>query len=752
MRYFLIIIAFLISIPLLAQEKKDDDLKVGLVLSGGGAKGLAHIGVLKVIEEAGIRIDYIGGTSMGAIVGGMYAAGYNASELDSIFSSVNFDNILQDNLPRSAKTFYERDDSERYAIQLPFDNFILSLPSSLSKGQNTYNLLAQNLDHVNNIQDFSKLPIPFFCVATDIEKGEQILLEKGYLADAISASGALPSLFSPVPLEGKLLIDGGVVNNYPIDELRAKGMDIIIGVDVQDTLRGRENLKSAPDVLLQINNFRSIKSMENKKNATDIYIRPGIDSYTVVDFDKGMEILALGKAAAMEKYDELKDIASRQAKETKQPIKKYAGASAIHIAPSPDSLYITAVSITGNKNYTRSFILGKLKFDPPVQTTYKELYSGINNLSATDNFERVSHRLQKVGEDTMLRLGVQEATSTQSIRLALHYDDLYRTAGLVNFTKKQLLFKNDVLSADIILGDNLRYNFNYYIDKGFYWSVGFKSTLTTFDQSISARLLEETRPIELPGINNLSLDFLDVTTKLFVQTLFVKQFSLDLGVQHKFLDVETETVVSTIEGETNFIFDRSHLAGAYAQLKYDSLDKKYFPTSGFYFDGDFDLFLYSSDFNNTFSEFGIGNSEFKYAFGISPKFTGVFEIAGGFKVGGSDDRSLDFFLGGFGAKKVNNLVPFLGYDFLGISGDGYVKTGFELDYELFPKNHLSIAANFANVGYGIFRSNDFVPPPAYTGYSIGYGVETFLGPLQARYSYSPERKAGEAFVTLGFQF
>ncbi|MGK0385537.1 MAG: NTE family protein, partial [Patiriisocius sp.] len=141
------------------------DLSVGLVLSGGGAKGLAHIGVLKAIEAAGIRIDYIGGTSMGAIVGGLYASGYTASQLDSIFRTVDYNALIQDEVPRRAKTFYEKDESVKYALTLPFDSFEIAFPSGLSKGQNVYNLFSKLTAHVNTIDDFSALPIPFFCVA-----------------------------------------------------------------------------------------------------------------------------------------------------------------------------------------------------------------------------------------------------------------------------------------------------------------------------------------------------------------------------------------------------------------------------------------------------------------------------------------------------------------------------------------------------------------------------------------------------------
>lgn len=743
MRYLLFIVCIICPLYGYAQAGQDNDVKVGLVLSGGGAKGLAHIGVLKVLEEAGVRIDYIAGTSMGAVIGGLYASGYNATELDSIFKAVNFDNIIQDNVPRSAKTFYERDDDERYVITLPFDNFKLKLPSSLSKGQNTYNLLAQNLDHVSSITDFSKLEIPFLCIATDAEKGEQVILDSGYLPEAISASGALPSLFSPVYLNGKLLIDGGVVNNYPIDELRAKNMDIIIGVDVQDTLRSRANLKTAPEVLIQINNYKSTKAMIAKKKDTDIYFRPAIDAYSVVSFDKAPAIIASGRTEAIKQFESLKKIALRQ-----QPLKRK------RTKPMPkDSLNITAVTIRGNENYTRSYILGKLKLTPPLNVAYEDFSNGLNNLSATGNFDRIGHRIQKTEDGNVLDLELQESLSTQSIRLALHYDDLYRTAGLINLTKKRLFFKNDIASLDVIIGDNLRYNFDYYIDKGFYWSVGFKSSYTPFNQSVDARLIEDLQNVELPGLNRVTLDYQDLTNKIFLQTLFVKQFSLDLGIQHKFLDIETQTLTPTSEGETGIIFERSHLTGAFGQLKFDTLDTKSFPNNGILFDSDFDLFLFSSDSNNNFTELGIANAQFKYVTSFGRAFSLSTSFGAGFKIGGADNKSLDFFLGGYGAKKVNNLIPFLGYDFLSITGDGYVKALFDLDYEFLPKNHLNVSANFANVGDDLFSSpTNWLPPAAFSGYSLGYGSETLLGPVNVKYTYSPELQRGEWFVSLGFQF
>ena len=215
---FVLLLLFIFSINSFSQQTSPlgvEGPKIGLVLSGGGAKGFAHIGVLKEIEKAGIKIDYIAGTSMGAVVGGLYAVGYSAAQIDSIFVATNFQELVQDYIPRTSKSFYEKRNDELYALTLPFNKFKVSVPIALSKGMYNYNLITKLTQNVRNITDFSKLPIPFLCIASNIETGEQVVLNKGFLPEALLASSAFPSLFSPVNINGKMLVDGGVTNNYP---------------------------------------------------------------------------------------------------------------------------------------------------------------------------------------------------------------------------------------------------------------------------------------------------------------------------------------------------------------------------------------------------------------------------------------------------------------------------------------------------------------------------------------------------------
>lgn len=746
MKHLSLIFALFAVLLVRAQDPlPQEDLKVGLVLSGGGAKGLAHIGVLKELDKAGVRVDYVGGTSMGAIVGALYASGYSGVQLDSIFSTVDFDSLIRDDVPRSAKTFYERGDSEKYALTFPFDGFQLRFPSGISKGQNIYNLLSRLLFHVQDVDDFNELPIPFLCIATDVEQGKQVVLDKGYLPRAITASGALPSLFSPVMIGDTLYVDGGVVNNYPIDEVRAMGADVIIGVDVQDSLRTRENLRSALDVLVQINNYRTIEGMIPKREKTDIYISPNIEDYTVVSFSEGREIIDSGEKAAAIFEDALTDLALHQ-KPTERKQIDFNNAN---------SIYIDAVEIEGNQNYTRSYVLGKLKLKVPSEVTYKDFRDGVNNLAATGNFSGIEYRIESIEGDVSkkrLVFHVRESNFRTSFRLAAHYDDLYKSAALINLTRKRLFTNNDVASLDLIVGDNLRYNFSYYIDKGFYWSIGLNSRFLYFDKNIGLDFIES--ELEVPTtfqLNQIGLEYEDLSNQVYLQTLFQREFQLALGAEHKWLRYLSETIGQDENGNLRTLFENTHYFSAYGQLHFDSLDDKFYPSSGWYFLGDFHTYLFAEGLNTNFEPFSIAKAKIGYAHSFTPSFSTYITAEGGLRFGSSITQSLDFFLGGYGYTPTNNLIEMYGYEALELRGDTYLRSNLDLDFEFIRNNHLVFSSNIANIGDELFENGEWYKIRHY-GFAAGYGLDTFLGPLELKYAYNPEKGKSLWYVSAGFRF
>jgi NTE family protein len=739
----LILIFLFFPLCFYAQEEKAQDVKVGLVLSGGGAKGLAHIGAIKAIEEAGIKIDYISGTSMGAIVGSLYASGYNARQLDSIFNAVDFETLIRDEIPRGSKTFYEKNEADRYTLTLPFDNFKLGFPSGLSKGQNAYNLLSRLTVHVRDQEDFSKLPIPFLCVATDLETGAPVILESGYLPKAVVASGALPTLFSPVTIDGRVLIDGGVVNNYPVDELRAKGMDIIIGVDVQDGLLSRKDINSAVQVLVQINNFDTQRNMQEKRENTDLYIHPNIQDFSVVSFAEGKKIIESGYFAAKSQEGNLIQIANQQQKKNRPEI----------TFQKEQSFYIDKVQIEGSQRYTRSYVLGKLKLQTPSEITFEQFNEGINNLAATGNYKTIDYQLIKKEDDIYdIAFLLTESENKLQLRLSAHYDNLYKTAFLANVTRKRLFTNNDIASLDIIVGDNLRYKANYYIDKGYYWSIGLSSEYNFFDKDVPVSFLASEKLEETPTLNVIEIEYSDYSNKLYFETIFKRNFLIGIGAEHKHIKYLSKNIGVDKNRNLQTIFENTNYYNALGYLVFDSLDDTYFPKEGVIFQGDFKLYLFAQGRNKDFESFSIAKSRFGYAHSITNKLSFFFNTEGGFKVGGNDTASFDFFLGGFGYKSINNILPFYGYDSLSIRGDTYLKTSLSFDWEFAKKNHLSAFGNIANVGEDLFSNAQWIDGIDYSGYGLGYGLETPLGPLEVKYSYSPERDATEWYVSAGFWF
>lgn len=282
--------------------------QVAVVLSGGGAKGTAHIGALKVIEEAGIPVDYVVGTSMGAIVGGLYSIGYNAHQLDSILSNQDWSILLADQLNKDRFPYYRTKELMPFILSVPFMKFPGEVvEGGLLKGKNIEALFNQLTAQYADSLDFDQLPIPFACVSQNLVNGDEVVFHDGYLAKAMRASMAIPGVFTPVYKDSLVLIDGGMINNYPVDVARSMGADIIIGVDVQSDLMEAKNLSSAMSVLGQLINISGKAQYQLNVDQTDIYIKVNVDGFSAASFNKTAidTLVARGEDAARAKFDDM---------------------------------------------------------------------------------------------------------------------------------------------------------------------------------------------------------------------------------------------------------------------------------------------------------------------------------------------------------------------------------------------------------------------------------------------------------------
>ncbi len=491
--------------------------------------------------------------------------------------------------------------------------------------------------------------------------------------------------------------------------------------------------------------------MKKKSKETDLYIQPDIDEFSVIAFDKGKQIVKSGEVAAQNKMDELKQIAQNQNTPPK-PRKN------IKIA---DSLTINRMIIKGNDQYTRGYIKGKLRFNLSEKISFDELKQGMSNLSATGNFKAIRYDLVSNGLGTDLILKLKENPIKMYIKMSAHYDDLYKSAALINLTKKNFLMKDDVASFDFILGDHIRYNMQYYLDKGYYWSLGINSKLTDFDAETDFSLIQGNFNVPNdPNIQRINIDVTDLTNQVYLQTVLQEEFAFTIGAEHKFLNYSTRTLnqidtdgeVAVSASSNRTTFENSNYFSAFSQIKLDTYDDKYFPTKGLLFDGDFHFYAFSSDYNNNFGQFAVGKAKLGGTFPLFHNMGLQLETEGGVKLGNSPTTSFDFILGGFGNDFVNNFVPFFGYDFLSLPGNSYIKGYGRLDYRVAPKHHFLFSANYANIADDLFRTGDWFKEPSFSGYGVGYGFESFLGPIQVYYSWSPEISEGNIFFSVGYWF
>jgi NTE family protein len=673
-----------------AQKKQP---KIGLVLSGGGAKGLAHIGILKEIDKAGLQIDYIGGTSMGAIVGGLYASGYSGVQIEKIVDSINLIDVLQDVRPRNALPYFEKEFAELHAISLPVTKKGIRLPAAVSKGQ-------------------------------------KVLLEEGSLALALRASGSFPTLLNPVEMNGYLLLDGGIANNFPSDIMKEKGVDIIIGVDVQSELIKREGLNSVITILNQIVSYDIYEQSRKGEEDCDLYIKPDISDFTVVDFDKGKGIMAKGDEAGQKYRKVLDSLASLQSKKVKR--------TSLVFKDQP--FEIKSIEVKGVQNYTPAYVRGKLKLLVGDVITRADLTKSLGFLAATDNYEKIDYEI----EDGVITLDVIEKTQQFQIRLGAHYDDLYQSAVLATYDHKRLLINNDELSVDLILGDRIRFNINYFVDNGFYTSYGLKTRYNHFRTNTPFSVENN------PSVNQIDLDYTDFTTEIFVQSTFSRKFAVGAGAEFKNLQILTETL--TGQNTNQITFDNSNYLNFNAYAKLDTYDNKSFPTRGLFADVGGKWYAWSSDYLNNFEQFVQVGGRVGFATTFWDRFTFQYTNDAGFTFESPESEVFDFYVGGYNQNYINTFVPMYGYEFAQVSGNSFLRSEFLFRYRMGKSHYAVFLANYGRVDENVFTNGKELFANVLSGYAVGYSLDTIIGPIEVKYSWSPENKDGIWLFNLGFWF
>ncbi len=419
---------------------KPDRPKIGLVLGGGGAKGAAHIGVLKVLEELKIPIDYIAGTSMGAIVGSLYASGLSADEIETIITSIDWDDVFSGNPARKDIDFRrKREDFEILSgLTLGVKDGKIRLPKGLVKDQKANVLFEVMMLHALEIDDFDKLPIPFRAVATDLETGEVVVLGKGRLADAARASMSVPGIFPPIELNGRILIDGGIVRNVPVDIARDMGADIVICIDVGKPMKTRKDLEGPFAIINQMIDImmkKNIKAQINSLGPKDIYINPILGELDSGDFNKAAEISILGEKAARENIDALSKYSVSDA--------EYAAFDKNHQRDLVKEIKISSIKIEteGESGIGSEMVASRLEIKEGDTVDIENLQSNAGRVYGMGDFERVDliMRRKRDGYDLIVK-GKEKEWGPNYLRFGMALESDLEGASsyniLVDYTKR----------------------------------------------------------------------------------------------------------------------------------------------------------------------------------------------------------------------------------------------------------------------------------------------------------------------------
>ncbi|PXX75430.1 NTE family protein [Pseudomonas sp. LAMO17WK12:I10] len=404
--------------------------KIGLVLSGGAARGLAHIGVLKALEEQGVKIDAIAGTSMGAVIGGLYASGYKIDELEKLALGIDWQQALSDAPPREDIPFRRKQDDRDFLVKqkLSFrDDGSLGLPLGVIQGQNLALLLESMLAHASDTRDFDKLPIPFRAVATDIASGEKVVFRKGHLPRVIRASMSIPAVFAPVEMDGRLLVDGGMTDNIPLDVARDMGVDIAIVVDIGTPLRSRQQLATVVDVLNQSITLMTRRNSEEQLatlHKNDVLIQPPLASFGVTDFGRAQEMIDAGYRATRILDARLAPL--RRA----EPMDAELSAAR---TPSQRTPIITAIRVENDSKVSDDVIRYYIRQHIGEPLDLGRLQTDMGTLYGLDYFEQVQYRVVHKGNDHTLVINARgKRSGTDYLRLGLNLSDDMRGDSAFN--------------------------------------------------------------------------------------------------------------------------------------------------------------------------------------------------------------------------------------------------------------------------------------------------------------------------------
>ena len=709
-------------ISLQGQSAASDGVpKVGLVLSGGGAKGFAHLGVMQVLQEEGIPFDIIGGTSMGAIVGGLVASGVPMDTLISLIRKQDWSYLLSDFIKREDLSITEKKDRDRFMVSFPFSTKGITLPAGIIRGQHIENFLHTLTAPVYRIRDFNKLPIPYLCVALDIDNNKEVVFRQGDLADAMRASMSIPSIFEPVVVNGSRMVDGGVVDNFPVRQVLDAGADIIIGVDVGHQ---KKNQDVQPNLLSVMEDavfyYSNIVRQKNLKKV-NIYIHPDLKGLGVSSFTDYDSLIAYGREAALAKLPDIRHLADslhRLGRSLQDPKKTM---------DRQDSIYVKSIKMVGLKQFSRRLINSSLNFHVMQWVQPSTLQQAAEGLYASDYFDKVTFSLLPDEEGAQVVFNFKEKEGSR-FNVGFYYDSDYKTVFSLNTTLFNVPVKGAKLSMTGELGKNPGIDINYFLDKGAVMTPGVE---------ISGNFLEAFNYDESRN-RTASYTYFISYLRIFLQSKFnnVVLFRLGGELNH--------TAIQPKISDINFGTVRNNFWGIFTDINMDTRNRPVFATSGIRLRGNGKFFS-----NRYYHPVMHVNLDLQKPMSFSDRFSMIHELFGGITSGDSLPFQCNYWIGGQTDFTHYGNVPYPGYKFLEVRSKTLFYYRMDLQYEM---HNFFIAVN-GNLGtMNTLPSETWENASMISGFGISVGYLTPIGPIKVSLTKAGERRGAVGYFQIGFAF
>ena len=628
----------------------------------------------------------------------------------------DFYSIIANEKTRQDASFFNKS-VDKYILTIPVkDGKINVLPKAISTGQKNIYLLKELFKNVSTITDFSKLPIPFMCVGTNLENGKMRIFESGDLVSSIMASSAYPGLMDPVKIGDSLYIDGAMTINYPSKPLRDKGIDVVIGVDLSQGLASRDNLQSAISILNQVIDFGIQNETKNQLQYTDINIKPDLGTNGATSYDAKKAILDSGYVEA-QKYIEPLNLLPK-----KNRVLLRAPMSSIY-----SNVYkIDSLIVENNHIFRKNYVQGKMNLKIPSLQTYGGINRMIDKLYATNNYRLINYDLVQDEDKNYLKLDVTEDDTRFFLKFGLHYDEVFKTGLLLNATAKRLLFQNSTVSLDLIVGDQTRYYFNYFIDNGYIPGFGIYASGMSLDlKNIDGNIYDKWNWFR---------------NEAFLQSIWKDKYAIGGGISHDYFE-------SKLVGNADYGLSENYI-NAYVFTKSDTQDDRSFPTRGFYLNAEGKVL----DILNKFSDGKILQAKIntQLNFPISDWLTYRLGLYGGFTIGENLSPYYQYHLGGIFQQNLGNFVSFPGYDFGQKTSPNILINSNTFQFKVWKNWYADANLSIGNLFDDIKVDDIFHITDSSAGVTAGY--KSPFGQIKVNYSHSLQINKGMFSVILGHWF